>query len=869
MGKKGLCIFGILLLISIFSQAQLTENFNDGELADNPTWSGNLSDFIVNTAFQLQSNSSAANSNFYISTPSTKATVAEWNFWVQLAFNPSSNNYMDVYLVSSLNDLKASSNTGYFIRIGNTEDEISLYRKDASVTGIRIIDGTDGILNASNNIMRIKIIRNADNEWMLYRMTSEMGNSYTIEGTTTDGTYTSSAFFGFLIKQNTSSFFQKHFIDDIEIKNYVQDMTPPIIKSATSISASMVDVLFNEPMDIASSSIVTAYFASNGLGMPVTAIPDVQNPSLIHLTFGSNFTNDVVYTLTIDGVKDIAGNAIKNGTATFSFHISQQYDIVIDELLPDPTPTVGLPNYEWVELKNTSAYPINLKGWRLSDLTGSSGQFPDCIFQPDSFLIVCSGNSLPSLSGFGKAISVTNFPSLDNDNDIISIADASGKTIHAVQYSSDWYQNELKKDGGWSLEIIDTKNPCSGFSNWKASKDVTGGTPGRKNSVDAVNKDDTAPKLVRALTVNPTTITLLFDEPLDSLSTSSIASYTFDNGLSAINANAIPPLFNKINISLNNSLTPGTVYTVTSKNVSDCSGNSIRSHNSAKFGLAQYADSMDVVINEILFNPLPMGVDYVELYNRSAKAIDLSKMYIANRNSSNIISSIQQLSAESILLFPGDYIALSTDPDAVKSQYITTNPESFLKLKSMPSLPDDKGNVIILNGQGDIIDEINYLDKWHFALLHNTEGVSLERINYNGPSVQSNFHSAATSAGYGTPGYKNSQNKEDEKAEGEITITPEIFSPDNDGIDDILTIDYRFPTAGYVTNTTIFDASGRPVRYLQKNSLSGVKGYYRWDGLDDKNRKLPQGIYIIYTEIFNTSGKKMAFKNTVVLARRF
>jgi hypothetical protein len=59
------------------------------------------------------------------------------------------------------------------------------------------------------------------------------------------------------------------------------------------------------------------------------------------------------------------------------------------------------------------------------------------------------------------------------------------------------------------------------------------------------------------------------------------------------------------------------------------------------------------------------------------------------------------------------------------------------------------------------------------------------------------------------------------------------------------------------------------VRYLQKNSLSGINGSYRWDGLDDKNRKLPQGIYIIYTEIFNTEGKKKAFKNTVVLGRRF
>ena len=295
----------------------------------------------------------------------------------------------------------------------------------------------------------------------------------------------------------------------------------------------------------------------------------------------------------------------------------------------------------------------------------------------------------------------------------------------------------------------------------------------------------------------------------------------------------------------------------------------LASKNIAKFGIAQDADSLDIIINEILFNPKPGAVDYVELYNRSQKIIDLNHVYLANRNSSNTIAGIQQASAESILFFPGDFIVLTSDPNAVKSQYISTNPDAFITMQSMPSFSDDKGNVITLNGQGNIIDEVAYSDKWHFPLISNSEGVSLERIDYDGASVQSNFHSAATSVGYGTPGYKNSQYRLNEQLQGEIKISPEVFSPDNDGIDDFATINYSFPSPGFVTNVTIFDASGRAVRYLQRNSLSGIKGYYRWDGLDDKNRKLPQGIYIIYTEIFNTDGKKKQFKNSIVLARRY
>ena len=866
---KFFTFFYILILISFFTKAQFSENFDDGDFIANPAWSGGTSDFIVNSSLQLQSNNTVANSNYFLSAPNSLATSAQWEMYIQIAFNPSSANYIDVYLTASAGDLTLNTTTGYFVRIGNTNDEICLYRKDNGGGITKIIDGADGILNNSNNVMKIKVIRDATDQWILYRDLSGTGNSYASEGSVTDTTYTSSTFFGFLIKQSTASFFQKHFFDDIEIKSYEPDVIPPAIQFATAISATTVDVLFNEPVETASSQFAANYSANNSLGNPVTALQDAANPSLIHLTFSTMLTNGVAYALNVNGVSDLAGNTISNGTANFSFYTPQQYDVVIDEIMADPTPQVGLPNSEWVELKNTSAFAINLQGWKLADATGQTGAMPDFILQPDSFVIVCTGSAVAGLAPFGNIISVTNFPSLDNDGDLISLYTADDKTIHAVAYTSAWYQNELKKEGGWTLEMIDTKNPCSGISNWEAGTNAIGGTPGRINSVDAINTDATAPKLLRAFALNTTTIALVYDEPLDSTKAATVSNYKIDNGISVVNATGISPVFDKVNIALNTPINIGTVYTVTASNVTDCKGNSISSKNAARFGIAQDADSLDIVINEILYNPKPEGVDYVELYNRSQKNIDLSHVYIANRNSSNIISSIQQISAESILLFPKDFMVVTTDPVAVKKQYITTNPDAFIAVSSMPSFSDDAGEVIILNGQGNIIDEVDYSDKWQFPLISNTEGVSLERIDYDGASAQSNFHSAATSAGYGTPGYKNSQYRLAENVQGTISVTPDIFSPDNDGTDDFATINYSFPSPGYVTNITIFDASGREVRYLEKNALGGINGYYRWDGLDDKSRKLPQGIYIIYTEIFNTAGTKKQFKNTIVLARRY
>lgn len=546
-----------------------------------------------------------------------------------------------------------------------------------------------------------------------------------------------------------------------------------------------------------------------------------------------------------------------------------RYDVVIDEIMADPTPQIGLPNNEWLELKNTTAAPINLQNWRIGDATGQSGPMPNFTLQPDSFVIVCTGSAVAAMSAFGTTISVTSFPSLDNDGDQLFLRAANGRTIHAVNYTSGWYQNEVKKDGGWTLEMIDTKSPCAGSSNWKASVSTTGGTPGKKNSIDAINNDATAPQLKRAYTLDNITIILVYDEPVDSLSGATLANYSIDGGLTLLNATAIAPLFNQVQLKTTTPLATNTVYTVTANNVKDCKSNNIGAANKARVGLPVDASTGEWVINEILFNPRSNAFDFVEFYNNSNKIFDASKLYIANRNSTGVISSIKALSTTPFYIFPGDHIVETEDADNLAGQYLVKNPDNVLVVSSPPSFSDDEGTVVVLNFQGSVIDEVKYKDDWHFKLIDDAEGVSLERIDPAGQSQnETNWHSAASTAGYGTPTYKNSQYKLLNAINATIEATPKVFSPDNDGRDDITTIQYEVTEPGYITNITVFDGAGRPVRNLVRNGTLGLKGYWNWEGLDDKGNKLPMGTYIIFTEIFNLQGKKSTFKTTVVLARK-
>ncbi|MBK8519468.1 MAG: lamin tail domain-containing protein [Chitinophagaceae bacterium] len=99
--------------------------------------------------------------------------------------------------------------------------------------------------------------------------------------------------------------------------------------------------------------------------------------------------------------------------------VASRNTIIIDELMADPSPPVGLPNNEWIELRNTSSIAFNLLGWRIGDATGQSGTMPSYNLLPDSFVIVCTGSAVAALSAFGPTISVTGFPTLDNTGDVI------------------------------------------------------------------------------------------------------------------------------------------------------------------------------------------------------------------------------------------------------------------------------------------------------------------------------------------------------------------------------------------------------------------------------------------------------------------
>jgi hypothetical protein len=301
--------------------------------------------------------------------------------------------------------------------------------------------------------------------------------------------------------------------------------------------------------------------------------------------------------------------------------------------------------------------------------------------------------------------------------------------------------------------------------------------------------------------------------------------------------------------------------------VQDLSANIVQANSSANFiyYVPERPLPSDVVINEVLFHPETGGSEFVEIYNASQKVLDLKNIFLYDATASNPLYTI----SSGRVFLPGDYVAITKNVSDVSNRYTIENPGSLIQVASMPSYLDAGDGVTIVNDSDLILDRLVYSERWQFPLLNNYAGVSIERLSANRPTQDStNWHSAAESAGFATPGYKNSQYNDSQGGGSEVEVEPEIFSPDEDGKDDNVNIHFHFSDPGYTANVKVYDVKGRLVRTLINNEMIGNDGTFSWDGVTDKMEKARIGIYLFYIELFNLNGDTKTYKRTCVLASR-
>ncbi|MFT3737314.1 MAG: lamin tail domain-containing protein [Breznakibacter sp.] len=622
----------------------------------------------------------------------------------------------------------------------------------------------------------------------------------------------------------------------------------------TSSNAIRLD--FSKPINPLSLS-AEKFLLDKGLVQPQSF--NLRGESSIEISFDTPFANKTTNWLRVNGLTDLWGDSLRTFNVPLVYFIPERHDVVFSEIMPDPDPANELPLSEYVEIYNNTAFDVDLSGFSLL-MSGKKYPITQGILRSGEHMALMGQNDTALWGGFDNMVAMKSFPALTNTAGKIILFSSQNIVMDAVNYDISWHHGNFKDDGGWSFERIDPTN-FSGMDNWTYSIDLKGGTPGRPNSVRRENRDVIMPWVDFIEVTSDNSISLKFSEPIDRKTIHSLS----DLHPNIVQADLDTLFCRDLTVRFENDFKERVVYNLEfPMGIADFAGNKLADYFPLSFAKLSVIGEGSLVINEVLFNPLSGGSDFIEIYNPSTGTYSLSDVYLA-RFIDHVPEKLLKITDYKIPVLPNSYWVVSDD--VAQWQPYAKSPWWLFECPTMPTMPDAGGDIALLRKNGTVIDRLTYSEKWHYPLLNSKEGVSLERIDANAPTQSvSNWQSASSLENYSTPTYANSQSKSVNIEYNEkFTLSPQLFTPDGDGTDDYTVISFHDENAGGSATIKIFDNRGIEIITLANNELIGTSSWFKWDGTSGNGSRIGPGIYVVWCRIFFASGRVVEERKVCVL----
>ena len=838
--------------------AQIFDDFSDDENFRSGVWCGETDKFCVDRG-QLQLCAAEAGTAATAVSCGPVTGECEWRWLVKLPFAPSNNNCVRIYLAADDCNLLSPTLKGFYVQLGEngSADAIELFEQNGS--SVRsLCRGTPGLIAASFQL-RLRVVASS-NHWQLFVEDADAGD-WLLEAEGDAAFNAEKVFYTGLLCRCTSSNTSKFFFDDFYAGPLLRDTLPPELVSVTiDNQLNRLLVEFSENLD--SSALLPHHYLCDGRSLIMVEFASRRNQ--LYLTFTEPFAARKEYVLQVNGVADKEGNELVYAEMPFLRYVSLRNDIVISEIMSDPSPSVGLPECEYVELQSRLPFAVNLRGWTLK-IGNSSKVLPD--YQLDAYerVVVLAQNNMDNYPAIDHKIAVPTM-SITNAGQQLTLLDDSACVVHSVNFSASWHHNSLKADGGWSLEMMDVDNPCGEADNWDSSNDANGGTPALPNSIAENNADMEPPQLLNVTVLDSVTLKLFLSE---TVLPSSASLFAIDHGIAVDFVWPLAPENKCLLLHLDKALRSSTIYTLQLVDtLCDCVGNVAPLGASFTFGVPQRPVAGDIVINELLANSYGSTIaDFVELYNRSNKIIDLSSLLIGTDDAGEM--KVYPVYPNGYQLFPKEYVALCRNRTLTSEQYNCPYPRKLVQCDILPDYPQSEGTVLLTDNAYNQIDRFCYNEDMHYQMLKSMDGVSLERIHPDAETQDANnWKSASALAGFATPGYRNSQYSDANLNEELFSIEPQIFSPDGDGFDDFTECCCRFNQNNCRVTMKIYNRIGQLVRTLANNVIVGTNNCFVWDGVTDDGISAPPGLYVIRMSYWNLDGKRKSQAKVVGITYR-
>jgi hypothetical protein len=453
---------------------------------------------------------------------------------------------------------------------------------------------------------------------------------------------------------------------------------------------------------------------------------------------------------------------------------------------------------------------------------------------------------------------------LSNSNqEPVILVNAAGDTVQIYRYS-------LGNIPGYSDEktILSEDNSANNWGNSSRFR----GTPGSKNSIAPKDIDYSISSfefLSNTLLIGEN---LPFEAVIKNNGQQSVSPFQFHTFMD-LNGNGYPEQFEiSVTTEVTSTISPGDSLViqdefenipagyVTFGAAITVSGDEDTTNNvRLKSTFVNDPVNLKLVINEILFEPFSGEEEWVEVYNDGTTAINMGNIYFADARDT------VQISKTDFIVNPGEYVVVGGD-SVIASQYGLSF-GNLIIVSSFPTLNNTDDDLRLMNAFGFVYDRVAYTSDWYGR---DTEsGTSLEKLNpeFNG-QISGNWAASVSPAG-STPGKINSIFVDVLPLESKLRISPNPFSPDEDGHEDNTVISFEVNAETAFARIRIFDTRGREIRLLADNEPVASQGQFVWDGKDNDGRTGRIGAYICFLELLNESRNiTEQLKETIILVKQ-
>lgn len=730
-----LCLWLLCALTSAHGQS-VFDDFSDDNFSQNPTWFGTGTLFKINSSKQLQSNN-GSQSESYLALPISIPSECEWQVWFKCSFNPSTQNVFRWYILSdSLNPSLASH--ALFVKAGGgtgSSDSLSLWEKTPSGLICRIA-GRYGTLGKSINQARVRIRKTIHGDWTMESDTTGNENWQT-EGL---GNWPLFANFGFeaLRFTCTSGNATKLYVDDIYTGGFRIDSIPPTLFSATRVANNAIEWQFSEKLD--SNTLRAANFVCSDSSIEISAEWANNSHDRIRIGLSSDMLNKTAYRFTLHGIRDFVGNLMSDTSCIFKRIEPDSGELIITEIMADPSPMVGLPETEYVEIYNSGNDSIWMEELQLHDAT-SYGVSKGVGIQAHGYALLVPSASVSLFPNVSTVYGMSSFPSLNNEGDSLSLIDNFNQYLHAIHYQLEDYHDETKSQGGFAIELIRPEYACLGASNRHASMNLQGGTPGYINSIPIPDDSFFKPQLLHTYLYDSSDIQLvLHNQPnFNSL----FIQTNFVHNTMQFHRNYE---WDTLHIPLPVSLKQQQFVRISMDSMQNCIG--LTNSDSITFTWIEThrPKQNDVLITEVFPHPLANdsmpNLEWIELYNTTEFKQNLNGFKLCTLSDTALLSTI--------VIEPHAYILLCKyGYEAELSKY-----GKSIGVHYFPTLNHNE-QISLCNEQHWGIHQMQYSDASFQRPYTSNGGWSLELGNDNNPCNHSEAWSVSTSPKRATPAAAN------------------------------------------------------------------------------------------------------------------